>query len=56
MTDPEGMKAYAPRTAKRIRKWVNEHKNLKSVIQFNSIVAVLGIPLALQDGDDDDGT
>ena len=32
----------APKTAARIRAYVNEHKDLKHIIQFNSAVGTAG--------------
>ena len=55
MADPAWMKANAPKTARRIREWVNENESLKAVIQFNSIAAAIGLPLMLRD-DEDDGS
>ncbi len=37
MADPNYMKTVAPRTAKRIRMYVNDDPLLKNIIQFNSI-------------------
>jgi len=37
LTNPNTIKTIAPKTAKRIRKFVNSNPELKDVIQFNSI-------------------
>lgn len=47
MIDPAGMKAMAPKTAARIREYVNSNKNLSQVVQFNSIAAPAGVGLGL---------
>lgn len=47
MIDPAGMKAIAPKTAARIREYVNSNKNLSQVVQFNSIAAPAGVGLGL---------
>lgn len=45
MTSPNEMKTIAPKTAARIRKYVNSHPELKDIIQFNSIPLAAGIGL-----------
>ncbi len=45
MTDPNYLKTVAPKTAARIRKYVNNHPRLKDIIQFNSLVGADGIGL-----------
>ena len=42
MANPNYMKTVAPKTAARIRAYVNEHKDLKHIIQFNSVVGTAG--------------
>ncbi|MBZ9868020.1 hypothetical protein LB515_21815 [Mesorhizobium sp. CA15] len=42
MANPNYMKTVAPKTAARIRAYVNEHKDLKHIIQFNSVVGAAG--------------
>lgn len=37
MTDPNYIKTVAPKTAARIREYVNTHPELKDIIQFNTI-------------------
>lgn len=39
MVDPNYLKTVAPKTAKRIRQWVNPHPELSKIIQFNSLAA-----------------
>ncbi|MBS1256729.1 MAG: hypothetical protein MAG581_02555 [Deltaproteobacteria bacterium] len=45
MVDPNYLKTVAPKVAKRIRKYVNTHPELKNIIQFNVLapVAVTGL-------------
>ena len=50
---PDWMRSHAPKTAKRIRDYVNENESLRAVIQFNSIAAAIGLPLMLRDNEDD---
>lgn len=45
MTNPNEMKTIAPKTAARIRKYVNSHPELKDIIQFNSIPLAAGLGL-----------
>lgn len=52
---PDWMRSHAPKTARRIRDYVNENESLKAVIQFNSIAATIGLPLMLRD-DEGDGS
>lgn len=42
MANPNYMKTVAPKTAARIRAYVNDHKDLKHIIQFNSAVGTAG--------------
>ncbi|CDX39910.1 conserved hypothetical protein [Mesorhizobium sp. SOD10] len=42
MANPNYMKTVAPKTAARIRAYVNEHKDLKHIIQFNSALGTTG--------------
>lgn len=42
MTDPNYIKTVAPKTAARIREYVNTHPKLKDIIQFNSLAAAGG--------------
>jgi|GEM_PF-1967359 len=37
-SNPDYMKKVAPKTAKQIRKFVNNNKALKNIIQFNSLI------------------
>ncbi|MBF5006853.1 hypothetical protein [Diaphorobacter caeni] len=46
MADPNYIKSVAPKTAKRIREYVNSNPNLNKVIQFNSAGAGLGLGAA----------
>lgn len=46
MTNPNYLKEVAPRTATRIREYVNANPRLKSVIQFNSAAGAVGLGLA----------
>lgn len=46
MTNPNYLKEVAPRTATRIREYVNANPRLKSVIQFNSAAGAIGLGLA----------
>ncbi|WP_340109424.1 hypothetical protein [Pikeienuella sp. HZG-20] len=41
MVDPNHIKSVAPKTAARIRKYVNENLRIAKAIQFNSIAAAL---------------
>lgn len=45
MADPNYLKTVAPKTAARIRKYVNNHPQLKDIIQFNSLVGAGGVGL-----------
>ena len=45
----------ADKAYRHFRKWVNENKDLKSVIQFSSIAAAIGLPLLHDDTDDENG-
>lgn len=40
LTNPDYIKTAAPKTAARIRKYVNDHPELSKIIQFNSIAAL----------------
>lgn len=40
MTDPNYIKTVAPKTAKRIRDYVNAHPELSKIIQFNAIAGL----------------
>ncbi len=40
MVDPDYIKTVAPKVAKRIRKYVNTHPELKNIIQFNAFAPV----------------
>lgn len=52
--NPNWIKSVAPRTAARIREWVNTHPQLSKIIQFNSLVAgSTGLALAGQSEDSD---
>lgn len=42
MANPNYMKTVAPRTAARIRAYVNDNKDLRDIIQFNSVVGIGG--------------
>jgi hypothetical protein len=42
VVNPNWIKTMAPRTAARIREWVNTHPELSKIIQFNSLVAGSG--------------
>ena len=42
MANPNWIKTMAPRTAARIREWVNTHPELSKLIQFNSVAAGAG--------------
>ena len=42
MTDPNYIKTVAPKTAMRIRDAVNNNKQLRDIIQFNSVLG--GVP------------
>ena len=42
MVNPNWIKTVAPRTAARIREWVNTHPELSKIVQFNSLAAGLG--------------
>jgi hypothetical protein len=46
MADPNYLKTVAPKTAARIREFVNENPRLSKIIQFNSLAggAVTGTP------------
>ncbi|WP_273792128.1 hypothetical protein [Brucella anthropi] len=49
MSDPNYIKTVAPKTAARIRQFVNDNPNLKNIIQFNSVAAAGGAgALAMQ--------
>ncbi len=37
MVNPSYIKERAPNTAAKIRKWVNEHPELRKIVQFNSV-------------------
>lgn len=39
MVDPNWLKTVAPKTAARIREYVNSHPELSKIIQFNSLAA-----------------
>lgn len=52
MTDPNYIKTVAPKTASRIREYVNGHPQLKDIIQFNSLAA-FGGGAALMSGNED---
>lgn len=41
MADPNWIKTVAPKTAAKIREWVNTHPELSKIIQFNSFGAVI---------------
>lgn len=45
MAAPDTLKIRAPKTAARIRKYINENPKLKDFIQFNSIIPVGGLGL-----------
>ncbi len=47
LTNPNAMKTVAPKTAARIRKYVNEHPSLKHIIQFNTFAGASAAPMAL---------
>jgi hypothetical protein len=40
MSDPNYLKTVAPRTAARIREFVNSHPTLSKIIQFNSLAGL----------------
>ncbi len=42
LTDPNYLKTVAPDTAKRIRQFVNDHPQLRHIIQFNAVPSALG--------------
>jgi hypothetical protein len=42
MVNPNWIKTVAPRTAARIRHWVNTHPELSKIVQFNSLAAGVG--------------
>lgn len=42
MADPNYLKTVAPKTAARIRQYVNDNPSLKNIIQFNSLAAAGG--------------
>ena len=58
MTDPNYMKTVAPKTAARIREFVNPNPRLNKTIQFNSLLApalgsgLLAYGAAMHDRDD----
>lgn len=41
MADPNWIKTMAPKTAARIREWVNTHPKLSKIVQFNSLGAAI---------------
>jgi hypothetical protein len=52
MSDPNYIKTVAPKTAARIRQFVNDNPKLKDIIQFNSVAAAGGAgALAMQPDD-----
>ena len=54
MTDPNYLKAVAPKTAAAIRKAAHASPELREIIQFNSIAAAAAVPLvggALKDNE-----
>ncbi len=52
MSDPNYIKTVAPKTAARIRQFVNDNPKLKNIIQFNSVAAAGGAgALAMQPDD-----
>ena len=42
MANPNYMKTVAPKTAARIREYVNANKDLRGIIQFNSVIGIGG--------------
>ena len=48
MTNANYIKSVAPRTAKAIREFFNDHPVLSRIVQFNSLVAV-PVPAGLKD-------
>lgn len=53
MADPNYIKTVAPKTAARIRKFVNRNPRLNKVIQFNSIAVPVGAGMMNGDPNDD---
>ena len=52
LTDPNYIKTYAPKTAERIRKFVNNNPRLKDIVQFNSLAAAAGLAASRIDRED----
>jgi hypothetical protein len=52
MTDPNYIKTVSPKTAARIREYVNNNPKLKNIIQFNSLAAMGGAGAATTAPDD----
>lgn len=48
-TNPNYLKTVAPKTAERIRQYVNDHPDLRRIIQFNSIIAAPAAGVGLLD-------
>ncbi len=41
MTNPNYLKTVAPKTAERIREYVNKHPHVSKIIQFNALAGVI---------------
>lgn len=49
MAAPDTMKARAPKTAARIRKYINDNPQLRNTVQFNSVAVGAGLGAGVMD-------